>query len=276
MPDANAAKQDAVDGLMTPSGAAGGGFVLALRAAIAKIERKGAILEDGADFLPVGITDLDTTLGGGLAQGALHEIAAASEAEIAAATAFALALAAQHTGGRTVLWIAEDTAGAESGRPYGPGLDEIGLAPERLVLVTAARPRDVLWAMEEALRCRTIAAVIGEVRGDRDIDDVANRRLSLAATAGGGLAFLLLAHPSGHTSPAVTRWIIGAAASAPTRHGVGPPRLSAQLVRNRHGRLGTGMLEWNGVDRCFHLASAHPEPLVTAAADGPDQAVSAA
>ena len=42
--------------------------------------------------------------------------------------------------GRTrVFWIAEDMALAESGAPYGPGLDVFGLRPERLLTVAAAQ-----------------------------------------------------------------------------------------------------------------------------------------
>ena len=43
----------------------------------------------------LGILPIDAVLGGGLDGGALHEIAAARETEIAAATAFALGLAAR-------------------------------------------------------------------------------------------------------------------------------------------------------------------------------------
>ena len=102
---------------------------------------------------------------------------------------------------------------AESGAPYGPGLDAFGLAPERLLTVSAARPRDLLWAMEEALRCRAIGVVIGEVRHSA-IDMVALRRLSLAAAESGALALLLRAAPPTDASTAATRWIVGAA-SAP-------------------------------------------------------------
>jgi protein ImuA len=242
----------------------------ALRRAIVAIERKGAALEH-APAQRIGILAIDEVLGGGLAVGVLHEVAAAGEPEIAAATGFTLALAAQRPRG-AVLWVAEDMGLRESGHPYGLGLDEIGLQPERLVTVAAARVRDVLWAMEEALRCRALAAVIGEVREARGLDDVAARRLSLAANAGGALALLMLARPSAHASPAATRWIVGAAPSAPDRHGIGPPRLRVDLVRNRLGRLGTWMLEWSCVDQRFHLASAHPEPLAPAVIDRPDQA----
>jgi protein ImuA len=242
----------------------------ALRRAIVAIERKGATLED-APAQPFGIASIDEVLGGGLAVGALHEVAAAAEPEIAAATGFTLALAARRPRG-AVLWIAEDMGLRESGQPFGLGLDEIGLQPERLVTVAAARVRDVLWTMEEALRCKALTAVIGEVREDRGLDDVAARRLALAANAGGGLALLMLARPSTHRSPAATRWIVGAAPSAPDRHGIGPPRIRVELMRNRLGRLGTWMLEWSSVDQRFHLASAHPEPLAPAVIDRPDQA----
>src|SRR5262249_40267246 len=149
----------------------------------------------------------DVALGGGFARGALHEIAATGESAMAAATGFALALASlggasrnndrgasDRNSSNNVIWIAEDLSLAENGAPYGPGLDGIGIAPERLVVVAAARGRDVLWAMEEALRCRTIDVVIGEMRL-HDIDQVATRRLSLAAAAGGALGLMLRTAP---------------------------------------------------------------------------------
>src|SRR5229473_7817851 len=115
--------------------------------------------------LAFGIPSLDAALGGGLATGALHEIAAAREAEIPAATGFALILAARHRG--PLVWIVEDMALAENGVPYGAGLEDLGLAPERLIAVAATKSRDVLWAMEEALAGAGPGgpgAVIGEIR----------------------------------------------------------------------------------------------------------------
>ena len=145
--------------------------VQALRRAIGAIgEPAGArphIADQGGTVLPIGLRAIDDLLGGGLALGALHEIAAAREAEIAAATGFALALAGHACARRAkcaVLWIAEDMGVAESGAPYGPGLDDLGLAPERLITVAAAKARDVLWAMEEALTCGGVGAVVGEIR----------------------------------------------------------------------------------------------------------------
>ncbi len=114
----------------------------------------------------------------------------------------------------SVVWIAEDLSLAENGVPYGPGLDEAGIAPEQLITVATARGRDVLWAMEEALRCRAVGVVIGEMRA-RSIDQVATRRLSLAAAAGDTLGLILRTTPDDEPSAAATRWIIGARAAPP-------------------------------------------------------------
>ena len=111
----------------------------------------------------LGVAAIDDILGGGLTRGALHEIAAVSEAHVPTAAGFAAAVAglAGHDGrARSSVWIAEDMALTESGALYGAGLEAFGLFPERLVTVAATQRRDLLWAMEEALRCRAVAAVI--------------------------------------------------------------------------------------------------------------------
>ena len=151
---------------------------------------------------------------------------------------------------------------AESGAPYGPGLDAFGLAPERLLTVAAARPRDLLWAMEEALRCRAVGAVIGELRHG-EIDMVALRRLSLAAAESGALALLLRAAPADEASTAATRWIVGAAPNA---------CFAIELVRNRRGPLGSWILEWSDSDERFLLAT-HAQPVAAPALDRPHRQI---
>src|SRR6516225_8542389 len=266
-----------------------------LRRQLCALEAATGLAGDCGAPLALGHPGIDGALGGGLSAGALHEVAAAREAETAAASGFALALAARMTSwqgataignscdararnderavsvtsGRHVLWIAEDLSLAENGAPYGPGLDGIGIAPERLITVAAARERDVLWAMEEALRCRAVGMVIGEMR-PRDIDQVATRRLALAAAAGNALGLILRTAPDDGPSAAATRWIVDAAPSlnAERGHGVGPARLLARLVRNRRGHLGAWIVEWNSVEQRFELAT-HSEPVAGSAFDRP-------
>jgi len=209
-------------------------------------------LEDGPAALPLGAAAVDRVLGGGLMRGALHEIAAAGEAHVAAATGFVAGVAALAS--QWTVWVAEDMAALESGAPYGPGLDAFGVAPERRTTVAVAQRRDLLWAMEEALRCRAVACVIGEIRHGA-LDAVAVRRLSLAATDTGALALILRAAPGDDASTAATRWIVSAAAADGAE-----PRVLAQLVRNRRGPRGQWILEWSDSDGRFTCA-AHAQPV---------------
>ena len=230
-----------------------------------KALQKPAGLENGPGALPFGIAAIDEVLGGGLARGALHEIAAPAEAHIAAATGFTLGLIPASS---DVLWVAEDMAHIESGVPYGPGLDAFKLAPERLLSVAVSRPRDLLWAMEEALRCRVIGAVIGEMRHGT-LDAVAVRRLSLAAADSGALALLLRAKPGSDASTAATRWIVSATPSShPHTYQFGASRFAAHLTRNRRGPTGAWILEWSDTHERFVLA-APALPVAAPAADRP-------
>jgi protein ImuA len=217
-----------------------------------QVLQKPAALAGLPDSLALGVEPIDAALGGGLACGALHEIAAPGEPHLAAATGFALALAARQK--TPVFWAVEDMALSESGAPYGPGLDVFGLAPERLLTISTAHRRDMLWAMEEALRCRAVGAVIGELRQGK-IDMVAMRRLSLAAGETGALALLLRSMPPRDTSTAATRWIVGTTSSSTTAYGPGPPRLAVHLTRNRRGSPGSWILEWSDIDERFVLAT---------------------
>jgi protein ImuA len=247
------------------------GVVRALKYAIASIET-GAGMEPRA-AIPLGVSPIDDALGGGLARAALHEIAAARESAIAAATGFALVLASRAGGARAVLWIAQDMGLIENGAPYGPGLDELDLAPERLVTVAAPKSRDVLWAMEEALRCRAVGAVVGEIRSaDRGIDLRASRRLSLAAGRSEASAFLLRTAPGPEASAAATRWVAAAAPSGKGFAGPGPPRMSVHLTRNRRGPVGSWKLEWNRVEQRFDLAPSFSQPVADAVGDRPHRA----
>jgi len=227
-------------------------------------------LDHGA--IPFGIAPIDQVLGGGLARAALHEIAASTESALPAATHFTLGLAAHGKEPRAVLWVAEDMGLLENGAPYGPGLDDLGLSPERLVRVAAAKSRDVLWAMEEALRCRAIGAVIGEIRSADRLDLVASRRLSLAAGQRDVCAFLLRTAPGTDASAAATRWIVAAAPSRANAAGPGAPRFFVHLTRNRRGPLGSWLLEWHRVERRFDLAPSLSEPVADAACDRPHHA----
>ena len=202
-------------------------------------------------------TGIDPTLGGGLACGAVHEFAPVDPVHLAAATGFAAALAALASrDGGEALWIATDFAMLEGGGPYGPGFDCYGLTAKRLLVLRVPHPVDALWAMEEALRCRALAAVIAELPGKGGSADLtATRRLTLAARDGAALGLLLRHSATPVPVAAATRWQIAAAPSDPDRFGgLGCTAFDLSLIKNRRGPSGRWRVTWDHHERTFNTA----------------------
>ena len=221
-----------------------------LRRAIAKSEA----LPEETRSLALGVPAIDAALGGGLPGAALHEVSA-TPLHLGAAAGFALALAtlAQERT-RETLWIATDFGNLETGTLYGPGLDQFGLPTGRLLIARVARPVDALFAMEEALKCRALSAVIAEFGETPDL--TATRRLSLAAKDHGSLGLILRHGSNDAPSAARTRWQIASAPSVPDEFGgLGPTAFSLELTRNRRGPCGTWTLTWDHHERVFAALS---------------------
>ncbi len=228
--------------------------------------------------LRLGVPALDAALQGGLGLGTLHELTPVSELQFGSAFGFGLALAAlaaveDSTRAAQVLCIATDYAALEAGAPYGLGLDGFGLSMDQLLILRVAHPRDALWAFEEALKCRALAAVLAELpEAGAAADLTATRRLSLAALAGGGLGLLLRHRPYPLPSAAMTRWQVAAALSQPDRFGgLGGTRFDLSLHRNRRGRCGRWIADWNHDERTF-APQALSLGMAEAAHDRPDRA----
>ncbi|MEP9367876.1 hypothetical protein [Xanthobacter sp. VNH20] len=208
----------------------------------APFDDPGPDLAPPRPLLPLGLPPLDAALGGGLTLGALHEAAARGPGAEAALTAFALALAARAAVqlSRPVLMVQHELAELEAGSLYAPGLAELGLCGGALVLVRVRKPQDVLFVMEEGLKCGGLSAVLGEVGAPFPEALTATRRLSLAARAHPVLGLLLRQRPDPAACAALSRWVIAPAASTPrdSYGGLGLPTLEAALMRNRLGPLG--------------------------------------
>ncbi|MYA10032.1 MAG: hypothetical protein F4Z32_01010, partial [Gemmatimonadetes bacterium] len=167
----------------------------ALRRTIQGIEEAGSA---DRPRLPLGIPGIDRALpGGGLRLGGIHEVVGDESA-----TGFCAALLARVGGAEAgsntpaegatprgafrrsaLLWL------ARGDDLYPPGLVRYGIGPGQLLVVSGLRRADdMLWAMEEALRCRAVSGVVAEIG---QIGLAAGRRLMLAAEGTGVLGLVL-------------------------------------------------------------------------------------
>ncbi len=219
-----------------------------LRARIARLE--GGVR--GAGVLPFGVGPLDARLsGGGLALGALHEVAGGAGGAVdgAAAALFAAGIAARCDG--PVLWCVARTD------LFAPGLEQAGLSAGRMIHVEAGDDKGVLACMEEGLRHGGPGAVVGELAR---LPMVASRRLHLAAREGGTPCIALRrwyrpadARDLGQPTAAMTRWRVTSVPSSPLPvPGVGRSRWLVELIRARAGECFD--LELEACDGTGHLA----------------------
>jgi protein ImuA len=229
-----------------------------------------------ARVLPFGLAPLDGHLPrGGLALGALHEVAPHAHGDTPAAFGFLVALLARLSArepdpgkdraptriSRPVLLVSSRRALADHGRPHGHGLQPLGLDPAQLILVETQNEAQALWALEETVRSAVPAAVAGAL-GKLDLKT--SQRLHLAAGEAGLPLVLLRPAQAAEASAAATRWRIGAAEAARDRFGlVARTRWNVRLERCRNGRTGDWLVEFDHAAYRFSLAAPLADPALS-------------
>lgn len=211
-----------------------------LRAQIDRIEGRS---RRAKSVLPFGIAEVDSRLpGGGLALGALHEVAGGGNGAIdgAAAALFSAGVAARTRG--KILWCIT--------RPdlFAPAIAQAGLVADRVIYVEAGDDKAILACMEEGLRHGGLGAVIGEVAR---LSMTASRRLQLAAEGTGSIGIAVRrwrrqteAADFGQPTAAMTRWRVSVLPSTPLPvPGVGRHRWLVELIRARAGESADFELE---------------------------------
>lgn len=201
-------------------------------------------------------------LPGLLARGAMHEIVAADAAHAAAATGFAAMLAVRALlPARPLLWLRTERAERRSGALYAPGLADLGLDPDALLIGVFADDLALLRAAADASRCSALSVLVVECWGNpRTLDLTATRRLASAAAQAGVAILLLRLSAEPMPSAADTRWQITSAPSAalPAR-APGHPVLGLELLRRKAGPSGQSwMIEWRRDERGFHAGTSAP------------------
>jgi protein ImuA len=205
-------------------------------------------------FKSVNNTALDLGLGpishsfpnGTFPLGAVHEFLTPRAEDIAPTNGFIAGLLSSLMGNNgAALWI------SSSRTLFPPALRSFGLEPDRFIFLDLKKEKDVMWAMDEALKCSALSAVIGEVR---EIDFTASRRLQLAVEQSQVTGFILRNNyryagrttENPNTTACVSRWKISSLPSGSESDlpGIGFPKWRVELLRIRNGKSGVWDIQW--------------------------------
>jgi protein ImuA len=171
--------------------------------------------------------------------GAIHEFISASP-EAAASTGGFVAgvLASLMRKGGVTIWISAYRT------IFPPALQTFGIAPDKIIFIYLHKEKEMLWAIEEALKCEGLAAVVGELP---ELSFTASRRLQLAVEQSRVTGFILRYNPRNiNTTACITRWNITPLPSQlmGTMPGVGFARWQVTLLKVRNGKPGNWQVEW--------------------------------
>jgi protein ImuA len=172
--------------------------------------------------------------------GAVHEFICSEAEDRATTTAFIAGIASSLMRNNGVsLWIGSKQT------LYPPALTSFGIAPEKIIFIELQKEKEILWAMEEALKCSGLAIVVAEIK---DLSFTASRRLQLAVEQSLVTGFIIRHNPINiNPTACVSRWQIKPVRSAPEEGmpGVGYPRWNVTVLKVRNGKGGSWMVEWN-------------------------------
>lgn len=173
--------------------------------------------------------------------GAVHEFVITSPESSAATDGFMGAITSKiMTNGGACLWFLPRI------KIFPPALKSFGIDPEKIIFIELQKERDVLWAMEEALKCQGLSAVIAEMQ---TLSFIASRRLQLAVEQSRVTGFVLRNNPrSINTTACISRWQISPLPTVAEDElpGVGLPRWKVDLLKVRNGTPGNWIIEYDG------------------------------
>jgi protein ImuA len=190
--------------------------------------------------LHTGLGDLDKAFHDNtFPLGAVHEFISTNKESAAATNGFMAGLVGElMQQSKLVLWISTKRT------IFPPALNLFGIESERIIFIDLWKQKDVLWAIEEALKCNALSVVVGELS---ELSFTESRRLQLAVEQSRVTGFIHRYNPkSENTVACVTRWKITHLASEMNGvPGVGFPKWNVELLKVRNGRPGTWQIEWS-------------------------------
>jgi len=197
-------------------------------------------------------TSLDSRLGalkdafpnGSFPLGAVHEFLSERKENASPTSGFIAGLLSSlmcNTGAS--IWI------SSSRTLFPPALKNFGIDPDRFIFIDLKNEKDVIWAMDEALKCSMLVSVVAEMRA---ISFTESRRLQLAVEQSQVTGFILRNNLRNlNTTACLSRWKITSLPSAPITigavdalPGIGFPKWRVELLRMRNGKPGAWDIQW--------------------------------
>lgn len=175
-------------------------------------------------------------------RGVIHELISSSSEGAASTSGFLSVILnklVQQNG--TCLWISTKPRRSI----FPPALKFFGIEPDRILFVDTTKTKETLWALEEALKCEALTAVVGELS---ELSFNESRRLQLVVERSKVTGFIHRFQPKTQNAVAcVSRWkITPIASSAPnTMPGLGFPAWNIQLLKVRNGQPDEWQVQWS-------------------------------
>jgi protein ImuA len=168
----------------------------------------------------------------------VHEVVCANREQAAAAGGFisgVISLLMQQGG--IGVWIG-------STKRFAPALAGFKVAPHNIIFINLRKDEELLWVMEEALKCPGLTAVICETK---ELTFKQSQRLQRAVENSRVTGFVLRNAVKLNSTACAARWQI---TSLPTTDmgglpGLGFLRWKINLLKVRNGQTGSYILEWN-------------------------------
>lgn len=162
--------------------------------------------------------------------GTIHEFLSEKPEHTACTSAFISSLLGKlHAGNGVYIWIGKQR------QLFPAGLKKFGLQPHQIIFVNLIKQKDILWATEEALKCKSISGVISELE---EITFAQSQRLQLTVEKSKVTGFILRTQTERINATAcAARWQISPLASENQDNvpGVGFSKWRVDLLKVRNG-----------------------------------------
>src|SRR6478736_9644066 len=170
----------------------------------------------------------------------IHEFLTQSAEDIATTSGFiSCLLSSLMNNGGVSAWI------GSSQKIFPSALKFFNVEPDKIIFIDTKNPKELLWLIEETLKCEGLAAVIGEVA---EVTFTESRRLQLAVEQSRVTGLLIRNNSRNMNVNACTaRWKISSNPSIITDDipGIGFPAWNIELLKIRNGKPGTWQMQWS-------------------------------